>query len=205
MIEPDDVKSGIMVHESEQSVPSGHDQRICAMVPTVEIVIGTSRFIHRCRDAEQRSEVAAKARASLGFDTSVALLEGKAIIADDHIKNAEAAIERLAATNGDLRHAVARLEARWQNAEPFVDAAIDLYNEALEDSFAAGVVPTFDRRDVTAALAPAMNGLMALHETFTDAEIDDQLRKAGGDPAAIAERGKAKILELLQKRREARR
>jgi hypothetical protein len=63
-------RSGIMVHESEQSVPSGRDQRIHSMVPTVEIVIGTSRFICRCRDAEHRREVALKAREATGFDPS---------------------------------------------------------------------------------------------------------------------------------------
>jgi len=63
-------RSGIMVHESEQSVPNGHDQRIHSMFPTVEIVIGTSRFVCRCRDAEHRSEVALKARTATGFDSS---------------------------------------------------------------------------------------------------------------------------------------
>lgn len=122
-----------------------------------------------------------------------------------YLDSANREVARMAAGVLLMGERRALLEARWQHAEPFVDAAIDLYNEALEDSFASGVVPTFDRRDVTRALAPAMNGLMALHETFTDAEIDDQLRKAGGDPVAIGERGKAQILELLQKRREARR
>lgn len=62
------VPSGIMVHESEQYVPRGHDPRVSEPVPTVEIVIGTSRFICRCRDADHRREVSAKARASVALN-----------------------------------------------------------------------------------------------------------------------------------------
>lgn len=59
-----------MVHESEQHVPRGDDPRVFNPIPTVEIVIGTSRFICRCRDAEHRRDVALKAREATCFDPS---------------------------------------------------------------------------------------------------------------------------------------
>lgn len=143
--------------------------------------------------------------------TEIQRLEGEAIIAADRIKGAEAAIGRLAAENGELRHAkegcdrvnaeslaaIERLERRWQHAEPFVNAAIDLYNEALEGSFATSV-PKFDRRDVTAALAPAMNGLVALHETFQGRRRPGGYRRArqGTNPGAAAEAKRGKTMKI---------
>lgn len=108
-----------------------------------------------------------------------------------------------------LRERNERLERRWAAAKPFVDACFSVWDEAIGNRADTNtlrlepprVLEKFDRRLVRSMLSSVIDGLGALHDTFTEEEIDDQLRDSGGDPEQIGKRGAALVQELLEKRR----
>jgi hypothetical protein len=98
---------------------------------------------------------------------------------------------------------IKRLEKRWDIADIFICAVSWLQWHAVQGA-------PLDAPAVMCILEPSIERLSDLHDTFSDDEVDQLLRAAGGDqllraagggPGAIGERRQKRAAALIQKHR----
>lgn len=94
--------------------------------------------------------------------------------------------------NAESLATIERLQNRWRIAQVFVSASVETHDGALQRETYGGLLGF-----VRTTLWPCIDSLRELVATFTDGEIDNQLREWGGSPTAISERGAETIRALL--------
>ena len=153
--------------------------------------------------AEARNHDEDLARVTGELADMTAAFRGELKVSDAALRRASDAEDALATSQrereklqGERDAALAdldRMNRRWDAAKPFVDAVLDVWDEAIgnrPNEYALKMEPPrvlakFDRRLVRSMLAPVVEKFGELHDTFMEAEIDEQSRAAGGDPEAI--------------------